>query len=271
MEAQVGQLDGVLDHDGVDNRTNKKIPIKVATINFGFKNGDLIRELRNRGGHIGQGAFELVPEKDALLNQILKDDADKLIQPVCAFVTFTEQEAYERCENYLFKYKLTDGSYNTDYTELNFMDEATQIEAAPEPSNVIWENLEVTPYQRVTRKSGAVLVMVAFLFITFIIYSALKSSAGANQLKYPTRTDCGALDGPFTGADGKVKVDEFKAYAQFDREATAAGRGAGFYMCYCKTYSKRFEVLKTEDKENELCYQYWSDNTFAMTDRKSVV
>lgn len=252
-----------MDADGVDDQTGKKVPIKVATITFGYKNGDLIRELKARGALIGQGAFEKVPEKDALLNQILKDDADQLKQPVCAFVTFTEQEAYERCENYFFKYNLTDGSYNHSYKPWNFLEEEGQMEAAPEPSNVIWENLEVTPYRRAARKSGAVMVMVTFLFLTFLVYSALKSSAGENKLKYPARTDCAALDGPFTAA-GVVDKETFAAYAAFDREATASGRGAGFYLCYCKEYTKRTETFKAEKPEDELCYQYWADNTKAM-------
>lgn len=135
-----------------------------------------------------------MPEKDDLLNTIIKKDKDKLKWPVCAFVTFTEQEAYERCEEYYFKYNRTDGSYNTKYEKLEFLEEETQIEAAPEPSNVIWENLAETDNWRAARKSGVVILITLFIFLTFLLYSVLKSKAGENKLKYPSTTDCAGIE-----------------------------------------------------------------------------
>ena len=63
--------------------------VEVASITFGYKNGDLIRALKERGALIGSGAFHKVPDKDDLLNSIIEQDIDKLKQPVWAFVTFT--------------------------------------------------------------------------------------------------------------------------------------------------------------------------------------
>ena len=77
--------------------------IEVATIAFGYKNGDLIRCLKQRGYLIGAGYFDKVPEQDDKLNQIVKQDKALLKQPVCAFITFNSQEAFERCQKYLFK------------------------------------------------------------------------------------------------------------------------------------------------------------------------
>ena len=57
LETQVANLDSVLSHT---NTKGKKKEIKVASINFGFKNGELIRALKQRGANIGAGAFEKV-------------------------------------------------------------------------------------------------------------------------------------------------------------------------------------------------------------------
>jgi hypothetical protein len=51
---------------------SKKTSIKVASVTFGYKNGELIRTLKQRGTLIGAGSFHLVPEKDDLLNTIVK-------------------------------------------------------------------------------------------------------------------------------------------------------------------------------------------------------
>jgi hypothetical protein len=81
---------------------------QVASITFGYKNGDLIRELQNRGALIGYGQFHKVDAVDQLINQIIMDDKEKLQQPVYAFVTFNSQHAHKVCEDYLFKFKTID-------------------------------------------------------------------------------------------------------------------------------------------------------------------
>lgn len=118
MVDKISKLDAVVAGDDE--------PIRVATVTFGYKNGELIRKMKERGALIGAGSFNLVPEKDDYLNQIIKDEAEKLKQPVCAFVTFTRQEAYERCEEYLFKLDRA-GNYNSTYEPLEIYGEETNI------------------------------------------------------------------------------------------------------------------------------------------------
>ena len=139
LESEIKKLDSVLGEE--EGRETK---IEVASITYGYKNGDLIRAMKERGALIGSGAFHKVPEKDDLLNTIIENDIEKLKQPVYAFVTFTEQEAYERCEGTFFKELRGGGGPNKDYEPLMLLEEATVVAEAPEPSNVLWENLEVT-------------------------------------------------------------------------------------------------------------------------------
>jgi len=112
------------------------------------------------------------------------------------------------------------------------------ITAAPEPSNIIWENLETTNFQRGARKTFVVILITLFIFITFLVYTGLKSKAGANKLKYPSSTDCEGLKYLFQTGEGdtlKLEKEEFFNYATHDKAETANYRGAGYYMCYCKT------------------------------------
>jgi len=41
---------------------------------------------------------------DSQIIENIKDKMKDITTPVCAFVTFTTQEAFERCSKYLFKY-----------------------------------------------------------------------------------------------------------------------------------------------------------------------
>jgi hypothetical protein len=68
---------------------------------------------------------------------------------VCAFITLTTQEARERIAKWRFKFN-EDGSPNDyyedfkisqDYKPFKLFGEELEFEVAPEPSDIIWENL----------------------------------------------------------------------------------------------------------------------------------
>jgi len=156
------------------------------------------------------------------------------------------------------------GAYNSRYEPLELFGEDCQITAAPEPSNVLWENLETTPFQRGARKTGVVMLITLFIFLTFLLYSGLKSKAGENKLKYPSSTDCNGFKSLFekgerSSDDYKYDVDNFKSYAEYDKDETQNMRGAGYYMCYCKMESSFAKIAKNKDRENDPCYKYYTD------------
>jgi len=104
---------------------------------------------------------------------------EKLRTPVCAFITFNHQEAFERCEEHLFKRDML-GNNNERYDPFVFLGEECKFIEAPEPSNVLWENLEVTGKQRTGRKCGVYMVIFFFMVFTFVLFSVLKSKQGFN-------------------------------------------------------------------------------------------
>lgn len=126
--------------------------------------------------------------------------------------------------------------------------EDASIQAAPEPSNVIWENLEVTPLLRGSLKFGVIVLISIFIFITFLVYTALKSQAGNNKLTYPSSTNCAGIQDLFVKENGNPDTTDWKAfkeYADHDKDETLSRRGAGYYMCYCKTkYKNSFKFFE---------------------------
>ena len=81
MEDKVNELESVF-----DSAAHEKL--KVASVNFGYKNGSLIRALRVRGNLIATAQFHKVAKEDEKINHIINSDHEKLKQPVCAFITF---------------------------------------------------------------------------------------------------------------------------------------------------------------------------------------
>jgi len=67
---------------------------------------------------------------------------DYLSIPVTAFITFASSEGYERCAKYLFKEDIL-GKQNKNCKKLKLLGEEVVLSAAPEPSNIVWENLDV--------------------------------------------------------------------------------------------------------------------------------
>jgi DNA-binding transcriptional regulator of glucitol operon len=128
-----------LDLDGEDK---DKFEIKVAAIRFAYKNGAIINKLKERGAKIGADAkFEEIEKIEASMEAHLDKYTNEVTSPVAAYVTFTTQEAKERCKRYFFKLN-DDGTKNLDYEDgLIIGSDELEVLEAPEPSNVIWENI----------------------------------------------------------------------------------------------------------------------------------
>jgi len=107
------------------------------------------------------------------------------------------------------------------------------MEDAPEPTNIIWENLEITGHTMRIRRVIAVIIMSIFIFLLFILFTALKSYNGKNKLKYPSTTPCTDFANQF-GTD----IALFKEFALKDELNLLEDQmhAVGYYMCYCKKY-----------------------------------
>lgn len=68
-----------------------------------------------------------------------------MVQPIHAFVTFTNQQAKERCAKYLYKYNPETKETNTHKIEGGFTSLGIEldVEDPPEPDDIIYENLEI--------------------------------------------------------------------------------------------------------------------------------
>jgi hypothetical protein len=61
-------------------------------------------------------------------------------RPVAAYISFEKQEGYERAQK-LWPSPKKNMPMNNSNT---FLKELINIQAAPEPSNILWENIHVT-------------------------------------------------------------------------------------------------------------------------------
>jgi len=96
--------------------------IKIADISFAFNNDDIIDLLEARGNAIVSKNFAEKEKVEAEIEHLRTTKGDELSRPVTAYITFETQEGYERA-------KKMRGDIGQVFS------------GAPEPTNIIWENL----------------------------------------------------------------------------------------------------------------------------------
>ena len=158
-------------------------------ISYGYQNGEVIKMLKERGTLIGNGKSCKKLEKE-IMETVYKDSL-KITTPVRAFITFRTHEGFERCNKYIGKSKNKLVMYMFDKYPVHF-------KLAPEPSNIIWENLEITKKTMRRRETFAGSMIIAFIVVCFLVITALKAYSGFSKAKYPVRVDCGMMNKEFT-------------------------------------------------------------------------
>lgn len=125
-----------------------------------------------------------------------------------------------------------DKTINSNYEPLKSFGVTMPVEVAPEPSNIVWENLEISDYNIRRNEFRVYFLISAVLIAIFFMSLGIKAITNQNMEKYPLRTKCDAIMSLFAKND-KLDMEYFRKYAQIDMRATLKGGGAGFYQCFC--------------------------------------
>jgi hypothetical protein len=145
--------------------------------------------LDKRGDFLGVGKFKEAAEIDKKILKYLKDNMDRVTTPVSAFVTFTTQEAQERCNKYLFA-ETELGYSNADQVDINILGQPAQINQAPEPTNVIWEDLGITGNRLLWNSIKANCLMFILVLAGFTFFWILKTLPNEVRKEFPTTAHC---------------------------------------------------------------------------------
>jgi len=136
---------------------------------------------------------EAVKAKEGEIDALIQANVAKYERPVACFVTFSTQEGYERCINHFetketaFGYPIYRKDMKKDTLPLKVaVDEESKVkedecedgftlfgeeqavQAAFEPSNIIWENLEI-PVKTRNRNKCIVLFIISFLLLIILV------------------------------------------------------------------------------------------------------
>jgi len=176
--------------------------LRVAEINFFFKNTPLIDMLKARATAINGKNWNKVKQINQNMTDEVQKDPEAICTPIGAFVTFHDEYSYNAMES-------------KNSIELGGSD--SKLTSAPEPTNIIWENLGFDIKRRFT---SIVIMIVISLVIVICSFSLMKNASNRVSYildKYDASVPCEKLF-KFYGADRaeELAADEFLYHAKLE-------------------------------------------------------
>lgn len=147
------------------NKTNN---IEIADIQFSFKNRAIHQLLFERGKQILENNHETKRMIEEEIHATIKRDHQTLTTPVCAFMTFANEESYLRATE-LNKVRMGNKIYYKKY----WQGHPLYFKPALEPSSIMWENQYVPQNEKVWKLIVSLLVVFLILLssFSFLFYS----------------------------------------------------------------------------------------------------
>ena len=126
---------------------------------FSFDNSKMLDLLSLRAAALKSTKFDIVDEVNKKLTEEKNNNYEKLIRPNGFFCTFRYETGYHTA---------IENKNDLEFEGTKFR----KISRAPEPSDLIWENKEVTPESRKQRTIGMVIFMI-FLGVVYFLFAVV--------------------------------------------------------------------------------------------------
>ena len=160
---------------------------RVADLNFAYQNSWILDELRKRGEHIKFQRWDKLNEINAKITSELRQPGkiEECIMPKSAFVSIENELAYNVIAT-------------RDSIEIDLKNgqpkQTLKVAEAPEPTNVIWENRDLSKTIRYARLILVITAVLVVLFLTFL--ATVKAKAMTNDLigKYDESINCNEIE-----------------------------------------------------------------------------
>lgn len=236
-----------LGYQGTPNPGEPEHPIKIAQITFAYHNAQVIDWLKQRGALIVAEKHEKVDElNQKIVDAIEKPDGkllNELQHPCSVFATFECEEGQKRALEYTDAVagRMKDPKYDhMRECYKDFLGEEIDIQAACEPTDIIWENRSAKC--RSLKKFIVVLIITLMLCGSAGLIFYLQTTSLSLKMKYPVHP-CSEEYELYAKDDG-INLEQFEkdAINEFERnyEANKARLRTyytGTYQCFC-TYQK---------------------------------
>lgn len=199
--------------------------VVIADITFSFNNSKLIHILKQRGYAIARQKFDVVKQKDAEIDALLNNPAEreKMTVPTSAFITFEEEDAYI----------LAIGLYTEQKEEKDkskrrkILGQPYRLKAASEPTDIIWENRHFTERDYLWRELFAYSIIIIALAGCFYLTYLIARAAAEVAKVFPPQ-DCDAISTSYGSFLEEYAIQDYK-YINANRGKVSTG----CLQCFC--------------------------------------
>ncbi|CAI2372771.1 unnamed protein product [Moneuplotes crassus] len=245
---------------------SKTKDIEIADIHFSFKNREVLHLLGERGKAILDNNHEM---KVLIQNEILtliKKDYEIYTTPVCAFITFANEESYLRATE-LNKVRIG----NKSYYKKHWQGHPLYFKPALEPSSILWENQYVPQSEKAWKIIISLMVVFLILFASFVFLFYAQKEIYDYMNVYPY-IDCDSIVKTYGDSLEHYGVLEW-VYLKETLHSKDLTSSTGTLSCFCNQHSLKHGVLATMKSQHytinkedvfvggHICYDWQSGKT----------
>ncbi|CDW91332.1 UNKNOWN [Stylonychia lemnae] len=197
--------------------------IKIVDVVFAFKSSVIIRKLMDRGTYIMSSEQDKIIKVEQELDNILTEKQEEFSEPVRAYIIFQDEEGYQRA-CHMSKQTVC----CQDRADHYWYGKPVYFKAAPEPSNIMWENQYWPFWLKTFRKISTFLIVVLILLVQVSFMFLITKKNVQFQSKYPI-VDCHDIK--------QVYGDNLQKFAilqwhDFSNDLNTDQRSA--HLCFCE-------------------------------------
>lgn len=224
-----------------------------------FNNSWIVSQLIKRGVLIKTEKWDEVKKINQVILDRLKDEKkdkhdetflDKIQEPVSCFVTFEEEESYQRACHW------------KETPQRKFLKQELDLQEASEPTDIIWENRHFTPHQRFVKRVAVYIIIVIMLTLSAGTIYFFTKMANTYKFKYPIIKCANTFDKQYSDINDpnyiKKAVDEFNANVNVTEPDSPYYTGV--MQCFCQAQKKaKANDRSTDQQAIDVCKAYNSD------------
>lgn len=181
-----------------------------------------------------------------------------MIVPVGAFVTFESEEGFQRCITLKRK-----------ESTVKILGERPKLKSASEPTDIIWENREITPLSRFLRLTFVTFIALILLALSFSVIIRLKQRAIAANQKY-VKQECQEIEDIY--GDSLIQDYAVDEWYQFYKPTNNFSKDKiqSVLDCFCQNQfadlafgvREKFYADSTDSSKNAPVCREWLEDTF---------
>jgi hypothetical protein len=152
-----------------------------------------------RGKFLAEGEFFKLDDIDNEIQEYFRENKNKIVRPVQAFIIFETQEAKERCIKFFETSQDFFGNIVYGENPLKLLNHNLSVRQASDPTNILWENQSRSRRQMKCRIAIWLIAIILVFSISILLFTYLKKFGVDIITKFPQNTNCESIDKLFNG------------------------------------------------------------------------